>query len=120
MYVLWVTLQVQPEHRQEFLAAITANAAASVRDEPGCLAFDVIELDGTANRFAFYETYTDREAFAVGHQQAPHFLRWREVAARVLVPGSQVNTFGHVVAGAASESAATTAAAAVTVAGGVA
>lgn len=101
MYVLWVTLQVQPENRQEFLDAITANAAASVRNEPGCLGFDVIELDRQENRFAFYETYTAREAFEIGHKQAPHFLAWREVAAKVLVPGSQVNTFGDVVTSAA-------------------
>ena len=106
MYVLWVTLQVQPEHREEFLDAITANAAASVRDEPGCLGFDVIELDAAENRFAFYETYTDREAFEVGHKQAPHFQAWRQVAAKVLVPGTQVNTFGDVVAAESSTAAA--------------
>jgi autoinducer 2-degrading protein len=110
VYVLWVTLQVQPEHRQEFLDAITANAAASVRDEPGCLGFDVIELDTdkdeVENRFAFYETYIDRKAFEIGHKQAPHFLTWRQVAAKVLVPGSQVNTFGDVVAAESSTAAA--------------
>ena len=98
MYVLWVTLQVQHEYRQEFLDAITANAAASVRDEPGCLGFDVIELDGGDNRFAFYEKYTDADAFHTGHKSAPHFAQWRSVAQKVLVPGSQINTFGAVIA----------------------
>ena len=97
MYVLWVTLQVQPEHREEFLDAITANAAASVRDEPGCLGFDVLEIDCGENRFAFYEKYADAEAFHTGHKDAPHFAQWRAVAAKVVVPGSQVNTFGDVV-----------------------
>ena len=43
MYTLIVSLQIRPEKRDRFLAAITENAAASVRDEPGCLRFDVME-----------------------------------------------------------------------------
>ena len=43
MYTLFVSLQVRPEKRDRFLAAIAENAAASVRDEPGCLRFDVME-----------------------------------------------------------------------------
>lgn len=97
MFVLWVTVQVRPEYREEFLDAITANAAASVRDEPGCLSFDVIELASGDNRFAFYEKYADADAFHVGHKGAPHFAQWRAVAEQVLVAGSQVNTFGTIV-----------------------
>lgn len=95
MFTLFVTLEVRPGQREVFLDAISTNAAASVREETGCLGFDVLELEGAANRFAFYETYTDREAFEVGHRKAPHFLAWRKVADQVVVPGSQVNTFGH-------------------------
>ena len=36
MFSLMVQLEVRPERRAEFLAAIAANAEASVRDEPGC------------------------------------------------------------------------------------
>lgn len=111
MYTLWVTLQVRSDQREVFLEAIRANAAASVRDEPGCLGFDVIELAGGDNRFAFYERYVDADAFQVGHKGSAHFAEWRRVAERVVVPGSQVNTFGEIVAtepaaaGATAESA---------------
>lgn len=108
MFTLLVTLQVRSGQREVFLDAIAANAAASVRNEPGCLGFDVIDLD--QDRFAFYETYTDRDAFEVGHRQAPHFLAWRKVADQVVVPGSQVNTFGHTVLSENSASAAIAAA----------
>jgi len=40
-YALFVTLDVHPDKPTEFIEAITVNAAASLRDEPGCLAFDV-------------------------------------------------------------------------------
>jgi HTH-type transcriptional repressor of puuD len=98
MFTLWVTLQVRPDQREVFLEAIRANAAASVRDEPGCLSFDVIELAGGDNRFAFYERYVDADAFEVGHKGSAHFADWRRVAEQVVVPGSQVNTFGELVA----------------------
>ena len=94
MFSLVVQMEVRPGRREEFLAGMAANAEASVRDEPGCLRFDVSSVEGDENRFVLYELYADAEAFAA-HKASPHFARWREVAERVLVPGSQVNTPGR-------------------------
>jgi autoinducer 2-degrading protein len=93
MFSLVVQLEVRPERREEFLAGMAANAEASVRDEPGCLRFDVSSVEADGNRFFLYEVYTDADAFAA-HKAAPHFTQWRAVAEQVLVPGSQVNTPG--------------------------
>jgi (4S)-4-hydroxy-5-phosphonooxypentane-2,3-dione isomerase len=95
MFSLTVQLEVRPEDRDEFLAAITTNAEASVRDEPGCHRFDVTAVEGDENRFVLYELYDDAEAFEA-HKRAPHFAAWRQVADRVLT--SQVNTRGTLVA----------------------
>jgi (4S)-4-hydroxy-5-phosphonooxypentane-2,3-dione isomerase len=95
MFSLLVQLEVRPDARDEFLAAITTNAEASVRDEPGCHRFDVSAVEGDENRFVLYELYDDAEAFEA-HKRAPHFAAWREVADRVLA--SQVNTRGSLVA----------------------
>jgi quinol monooxygenase YgiN len=95
MFSLTVQLEVRPENREEFLAAITTNAEASVRDEPGCHRFDVSAVEGDSNRFVLYELYDDAAAFEA-HKQAPHFAAWRQVADRALT--SQVNTRGTVVA----------------------
>ena len=94
MFSLVVQMTVQPGRREEFLAGMAANAEASVRDEPGCLRFDICSVDGDENRFVLYELYTDAEAFAA-HKASPHFAQWRQVAERVLVPGGQVNTPGE-------------------------
>ena len=94
MFSLVVQMQVRPDRREEFLAGMAANAEASVRDEPGCLRFDVSAVAADANRFFLYELYSDAEAFAA-HKASPHFAQWREIAERVLVPGSQVNTTGE-------------------------
>ena len=93
MFSLVVQMEVRPGRREEFLAGMTANAEAAVRDEPGCLRFDVCSVDGDENRFLLYELYTDAAAFAA-HKASPHFAQWRQIAERVLVPGSQVNTPG--------------------------
>ncbi len=92
MFTLMVQLEVRPENRDEFLAAITTNAEASVRDEPGCHRFDVTAVEGDENRFVLYELYADADAFAA-HKASPHFAAWRAIAEEVLV--GQVNTPGR-------------------------
>ncbi|SOD99333.1 putative quinol monooxygenase [Blastococcus haudaquaticus] len=100
MFSLVVQMEVRPERREEFLAGMTANAEASVRDEPGCLRFDVSAVTADPNRFFLYELYTDAAAFEA-HKASPHFARWRTVAEQVLV--GQVNTPGELLATHASE-----------------
>jgi quinol monooxygenase YgiN len=92
MFSLVVQMQVRPGRRAEFLAGIAANAEASVRDEPGCLRFDVCSVAADENRFVLYELYTNADAFGA-HKASPHFAKWRTVAEQVLV--DQVNTAGE-------------------------
>ena len=97
MFTLVVDLNVKPEMRQRFLAEIEENAAASLRDEPGCLRFDVVQDNDDANHFLLYENYEDEAAFEA-HRSAPHFPRWREAAAVCLQEhGGQTNTYGTLV-----------------------
>ena len=91
MFSLVVQMEVRPGRREEFLAGMAANAQASVRDEPGCLRFDISAVDGDENRFFLSELYTDAAAFEA-HKATPHFARWRTVAADVVA--AQVNTPG--------------------------
>jgi (4S)-4-hydroxy-5-phosphonooxypentane-2,3-dione isomerase len=92
VFSLVVQMEVRPGRREQFLAGMSANAEASVRDEPGCLRFDVCSVAGDENRFVLYELYTDAEAFAA-HKASPHFAQWRVIADQVLV--GQVNTPGE-------------------------
>jgi len=100
VFTLWVTVQVRPDKREEFLEALTAAAASALRDEPGCLAFDVPELDPEGSVFALYGKHRDKRAWAEDHRPSAHFPAWRAVADLVLVPGSQVNTPATAVSGA--------------------
>jgi autoinducer 2-degrading protein len=79
MFALVVPLKVKPEMREKFLAAAQDDSICSVRDEPGCLRFDVLEDEADPNHFLLYEIYRDDAAFQA-HREAPHFARWRQVA----------------------------------------
>ena len=74
-FALIVRFEIAEVHRAAFLAAVQANAAQSVADEPGCLRFDVLaplERDGT--EVLLYEIYADRAALdhhlTTGHYQS--------------------------------------------------
>jgi (4S)-4-hydroxy-5-phosphonooxypentane-2,3-dione isomerase len=79
MYVLVVSAKVKPEQRGRFLEAIEDNAVTAVRDEPGCLRFDVVRDSDDPDHYLFYEVYRDADAFAA-HRASDHYARWREVA----------------------------------------
>src|SRR5215471_10760206 len=85
MFAVVVPLKVKPEMREKFLAAALDDSTCSVRDEPGCLRFDVLQDNADPNHFFFYEVYRDEDAFAA-HSSGTyaHFTRWRAAAAEVL------------------------------------
>ena len=93
MYTVLVTLDVRPERLEEFLSGVRANARASLRDEPGCLRFDVHRSVDDPNRFVLHEIYRERDAFTDEHRAATHYAAWREVASRCVRPGGHVNAF---------------------------
>lgn len=79
MFVVCVTIWVKPEHTEPFLAATLANARQT-RWEAGNRRFDVLRGVDEPNRFFLYEVYRDEEAFKA-HQQAGHYLEWRDAVA---------------------------------------
>lgn len=71
MFVVTVTYRIKLERVANFRAAILTNAAASLRDEPGCHQFDVCFAEDGARCF-LYEVYDDIAAFDA-HRTMPHF-----------------------------------------------
>ena len=90
MFSLMVQMEVRPGRREEFLTGMAANAEASVRDEPGCLRFDVLQDNSDPNKFFFYEVYLDESAVEA-HRASPHYARWRAVAPEVLAEPTNAN-----------------------------
>jgi autoinducer 2-degrading protein len=95
MYTLFVTLDVRSDKLDEFVEAITTNAAESLRDEPGCLAFDVHQDIESPTRFYLYEIYVDEDAFRFTHRGAAHYARWQQAAKECVVDDSHQNTFAR-------------------------
>ncbi|MDE0186435.1 MAG: putative quinol monooxygenase [Candidatus Poribacteria bacterium] len=76
MYVIIAPIQIKDGHRDAFIEAMLDDAKGSMKNEPGCLRFDVIQDSGDPNRIWLYEVYVDEAAFEA-HRQAPHFIKWR-------------------------------------------
>jgi autoinducer 2-degrading protein len=94
MLTIIVKFTVLPGKMDEFLAGIRIQSQSSLRDESGCLRFDVHRNRDNESEVLLYEIYRDQAAFEVGHRGAPHYAAWREVVARCVPDGGQVNTFG--------------------------
>jgi quinol monooxygenase YgiN len=77
MYVIVATLQIKAEHKKEFIEEMLGDARGSVKNEPGCLRFDVIQDEENPNRIYLYEVYKDKAAFEA-HRTMPHFIKWRD------------------------------------------
>jgi autoinducer 2-degrading protein len=79
MYVVVVRIRVVPGRENDFIAACRKNHEGT-RKEPGNLRFDVLRQEDDPTRFALYEVYRSKEAFAA-HQQTEHYLAWRAAVA---------------------------------------
>ncbi len=78
MYCIIVKVELKPNNRDQFFAAMTKNASASVNNEPGCVVFDVLEAREEPDTFYLYEIYRDPEALQE-HKQTPHYQSTRTV-----------------------------------------
>ncbi len=76
MYCIIVKNVLKPGTKDAYLAAMLPNAEASVRDEPGCQRFDVLEAREEPETFYLYEIYDDPAALAA-HKETPHYKESR-------------------------------------------
>lgn len=95
--VILVEFALVPEHAEAFRRLVVENAAASLRDEPGCRQFDVVEPEGAAGeRVILYEIYDDAEAFEA-HLATAHYARFT-AASETMVRAKHVQRLGFVAA----------------------
>lgn len=89
MYSILLKTRLRPGSLDAFMEAMHVNAAASVRDEPCCLAFDVLRDRREADLVWLYEVYTD-EAALDAHMQTPHFLASRPLVEPLILEQSVI------------------------------
>ena len=78
MHAIFVTIKIKPDFREQFKEASLGDSQGSVRDEPGCFRFDILEDKTDPNKFYLYEVYEDEDAHMTAHRNAPHYKKWRE------------------------------------------
>lgn len=83
MYCIIVQTQLKPGKREAFLRAMLPNAEASVREEPGCHVFDVLEDQDNPDLFHLYEIYASKEALAE-HKTTEHYKASRAVVTELI------------------------------------
>lgn len=86
MYIIVAPIQIKEGHREDFIKASVEDARASRAKEPGCVRFDIIQDAGDANRFWFYEVFTNEAAFK-SHLNTPHVIKWRDTVQSWRVDG---------------------------------
>src|SRR5919199_62871 len=62
MLALIVTAKIKPAERERFLSVIEDDAICSVRDEPGCVRFEVLQDRDDQDTYYFFEVYKDEAA----------------------------------------------------------
>ena len=93
MHIVLVLVTVKPDLLEEFERALLHNARESVKNDPGCLRFDVSQTYDDPTRWVLYEAYDSPEAHAA-HRQSPHFLAYDAVAGRAVVDKTVVRASG--------------------------
>jgi len=93
MMAIFAKLSVKPEHTEHFMTFLRADVAGTLA-EPGCLRFDVIRDEKSADTYYLYEVYRDAEAFA-DHQKTPHFQAFFGEA-KSLLAASPEGYFGEI------------------------
>lgn len=83
-FALLVTIRTRPGAADLFLNRIRAAAEAAVREEEGCLRFDVARDEGDPDVFVLFEVYADAGALEV-HHATPHFLAFQAQAGDLVV-----------------------------------
>jgi len=87
MYVVSVTVFVNPGQEQAFVDATLENAR-NTRTEPGNVRFDVSQVADEPARFLLYEVYQDPDGFKA-HQQTEHYLKWKATVADMMAQPRQ-------------------------------
>jgi len=75
-YVQIATLEIDPSRLTEYYAAVTAQAKASIENEPGVLALNAVAAKDDPAHITVFEIYRDRAAYE-SHLKAEHFLRYK-------------------------------------------
>jgi autoinducer 2-degrading protein len=82
-----VTFTVPSAGMARFLGISKQNSQTTLKEEPGCIGFDVLLPEGEPNTVMLIETYRDKVAYKA-HRVTPHFLAFVKGAQEIGVKRS--------------------------------
>ena len=82
-FVVCVTFVIDQDKVLQFGELLHENAEASLKNEPGCIQFDVCTDPAYPNEVFLYEVYASRDAFDV-HLKSDHFTRFDAAVASMI------------------------------------
>lgn len=82
-FVIIVDFKLKAGTRAKFRRLIDENAETSVREEPGCQRFDVLEPEGESDRIVLYEIY-DSRADLDAHIATEHYKIFDKASAAMV------------------------------------
>lgn len=94
MYAVCVTFQLHNGSMSVFMPLMLANAQTSLKNETGCLQFDVLSNENAADRVFLYELYSDRAAFDA-HLASDHFKTF-DTAVAPMIAQKDIHTWDQV------------------------
>ena len=84
-------IEVKPEMRAAFIAAVTEGMRESLNKEPGVLALYCVAAKDNPNKLTFFEMYASEAAYE-SHRAAPHFRKYIETTKDMAVSKALVET----------------------------
>ena len=94
-FAIFVTVKLHPGNAEAFRPIILENAAASVRDEPECHEFHVMQSEQDPDTFHFFEVY-DSSASLDAHRETPHYKKYDAAKDMIAEKSIQrVNVLNH-------------------------
>jgi len=83
-FAVIVSITIKPDSAAQFLPLIIANAEISLRDEPACQQFQIIQDTHDPDRVLLYEVYDDAAAFDA-HVGMDHSRHYNQLAKDLIV-----------------------------------
>jgi len=95
-FVVIAEFTAKPGQREALLAVAFEDARASLANEEGCLAFDVLTSEASENLVVLHEIYSSAAAFEV-HKEMPHYAPFKTNSAPLLDGAPVVRLFAPAV-----------------------
>ena len=109
-HLFYVEILVYPDYRDSFHSIMVEHSKNTLKNEPGCLVFDVLTDDSDSNEFGLFEVYADvmpekeseeAEIEALSRSVVSQFEQYlklnKKVSPEALVSVNQIEEYGKLV-----------------------